>query len=118
MASNTPFPEFKTTGDDKHDLETYIEDLTDYCIVQNWFDRSDSIRESAHENCQEHTAGTSEFYEQINLCKSASKPEANTANVTVFLVWRQLSTAPSTALPSIWQKMWKVSDQGSFRACL
>ena len=29
MASNTPFPEFKTTGDDKHDLETYIEDLTD-----------------------------------------------------------------------------------------
>lgn len=40
MASNTPFPEFKTTGDDKHDLETYIEDLTDYCIMQNWFDPS------------------------------------------------------------------------------
>ena len=38
MASNTPFPEFKTTGDDKHDLETYIEDLTGYCIMQNWFD--------------------------------------------------------------------------------
>ena len=38
MASNTPFPEFKTTGDDKHDLETYIEDLRDYCIMQNWFD--------------------------------------------------------------------------------
>ena len=40
MASNTPFHEFKTTGDDKHDLETYIEDLTDYCIMQNWFDPS------------------------------------------------------------------------------
>ena len=40
MASNTPFPEFKTTGDDKHDLETYVEDLTDYCIMQNWFDPS------------------------------------------------------------------------------
>ena len=40
MASNTPFPEFKQTGDDKHDLETYIEDLTDYCIMQNWFDPS------------------------------------------------------------------------------
>jgi len=38
MASNTPFPEFNQTGDDKHDLETDIEDLTDYCIKQNWFD--------------------------------------------------------------------------------
>ena len=41
MASNTPFPEFKTTGDDKHDLETNIEDLTDYWIMQNWFDPSE-----------------------------------------------------------------------------
>ena len=40
MASNPPFPEFKITGDDKHELETYIEDLTDYCIMQNWFDLS------------------------------------------------------------------------------
>ena len=40
MASNTPFLEFKTTGDDKHGLETYIKDLTDYCIMQNWFDPS------------------------------------------------------------------------------
>ena len=40
MASNTPFPEFKQTGDDKHDLETYIEDLTDYCVMQSWFDPS------------------------------------------------------------------------------
>ena len=37
MASNTPFPQFKTTGDDKHDVEVYIEDLIDYCIMQNWF---------------------------------------------------------------------------------
>ena len=41
MASNTPFPEFKTTGDDKHDLKTYIEDLTDYWIMQNWLDPSE-----------------------------------------------------------------------------
>ena len=40
MTSNTPFPEFKTTRDEKHDLETYIEDLIDYCIMQNWYDTS------------------------------------------------------------------------------
>ena len=40
MASNTPFSEFKITGDDKHDVEVYIEDLTDFCIMQNWFDPS------------------------------------------------------------------------------
>ena len=40
MTSNTPFPEFKTTGNEKHDLETYIEDLIDYCVVQNWYDIS------------------------------------------------------------------------------
>ena len=40
MATNTPFPEFKTTGDDKHDIEVFIEDLTDYCVLQNWFDPS------------------------------------------------------------------------------
>ena len=40
MTSNTPFPEFKTTGDEKHDLETSIEDLIDYCVVQNWYDIS------------------------------------------------------------------------------
>ena len=38
MTSNTLFPEFKTTGDEKHDLETYIKDLIDYCIMQNWYD--------------------------------------------------------------------------------
>ena len=39
MALNTPFPDFKTTGHDKHDIEVYIEDLTD-CTMQNWFDPS------------------------------------------------------------------------------
>ena len=38
MASYTSFPEFKTTVDEKHNLETYIEDLIDYCIRQNWYD--------------------------------------------------------------------------------
>ena len=40
MTSNTPFPEFKTTGDEKHDPETYIEDMIDYCVMQNWYDIS------------------------------------------------------------------------------
>jgi len=35
MTFNTPFPEFKTTGDEKHVLETCIEDLIDYYIIQN-----------------------------------------------------------------------------------
>ena len=38
MASYTSFPEFKTTVDEKHNLETYIEDLIDYCIRKNWYD--------------------------------------------------------------------------------
>ena len=46
MTSNTPFPEFKTTGDEKHDLETYIEDLIDYCIMQNWYDTSKETDEA------------------------------------------------------------------------
>ena len=37
MALNAPFPDFKTTEDDKHDIEVFIEDLTDYCTMQNWF---------------------------------------------------------------------------------
>ena len=40
MAFNTPIPQFKTTGDDKHDVKVYIEDLINYCIMQNWFDPS------------------------------------------------------------------------------
>ena len=40
MASSTPFPESKITGDDKHDVEVYVEDLTDFCIMQSWFDPS------------------------------------------------------------------------------
>ena len=43
MTTNTPFQEFKTTGDEKHDLETCIEDLIDYCIMQNWYDTSKEI---------------------------------------------------------------------------
>ena len=39
-ASNTPFPCFKSTGDDKHDIDIYTEDLRDYCVMQNWFDYS------------------------------------------------------------------------------
>ena len=46
MPSNTPFPEFKTTGDEKHHLETYIEDLIDYCTMQNWYDSSKEIDEA------------------------------------------------------------------------
>ena len=37
-ASNTPFPCLKTTGDDKHDIDT--EDLRDYCVMQNSYDSS------------------------------------------------------------------------------
>ena len=39
-ASNTPFPCFKTTDDDKHDIDIYTEDLKDYCVMQNWYDSS------------------------------------------------------------------------------
>ena len=38
--SNTLFPCFKTTGADKQDIEIYIEDLGDYCVMQNWYDSS------------------------------------------------------------------------------
>ena len=40
MVLNAPFPDFKTTEDDKHDIEVFIENLTDYCTMQNWFDPS------------------------------------------------------------------------------
>ena len=46
MTSNAPFPEFKTTGDEKQDLEPYIEDLIDYCIMQNWYDTSKETDEA------------------------------------------------------------------------
>ena len=39
-ASNTPFPCFKTTGDDKHDIDIDTEDFRDYCVMQNWYDSS------------------------------------------------------------------------------
>lgn len=41
MASvNLPFPTLKSTGDDKRDIEVYIEDLIDYCVMNNWYDSS------------------------------------------------------------------------------
>ena len=46
MTSNTTFPEFKATGDEKQDLETYIEDLIDYCTMQNWYDASKETDEA------------------------------------------------------------------------
>ena len=47
MASrSSPFPSLKTTGDDKHDMEVYIEDLVDYCVMHNWYDPA---KESAEE---------------------------------------------------------------------
>ena len=39
-ASNTPFPCFKTKGDDNHEIDIYTEDLRDYCVMQNWYDSS------------------------------------------------------------------------------
>ena len=35
-----PFPTFKLTGDDKYDMEVFVEDLTDYCTMQTWYDES------------------------------------------------------------------------------
>ena len=29
-----------STGNEKHDLETYIKALVDYCMMQNWYDTS------------------------------------------------------------------------------
>ena len=70
MASNTPFPQFKTTGDDKHDVEVYIEDLIDYCIMQNWFDPS---KETEAARCTKP--------EKAIACLRASlPPAASTAN--------------------------------------
>ena len=46
MAStNSLFPSFKTTGDDKHDMEVYAKDLVDYCVMQNWHDTSKDTEE-------------------------------------------------------------------------
>ena len=28
----------KSTGDDKRDIEVYVEDLIDYCVMNNWYD--------------------------------------------------------------------------------
>ena len=28
----------KSIGDDKRDIEVYVEDLIDYCVMNNWYD--------------------------------------------------------------------------------
>lgn len=46
MASTSlPFPIFKTKGDEKNDMEVYIEDLIDYCTMNNWYDASKDTEE-------------------------------------------------------------------------
>ncbi|CAB3998752.1 Hypothetical predicted protein [Paramuricea clavata] len=45
MATNLPFPIFKSTGDDKRDMEIFEEDLKDYCTLNNWYDPSKSTEE-------------------------------------------------------------------------
>ena len=46
MASpSSLFLRLKTTGDDKHDMEVYIEDLIAYCVIQNWYDASKETEE-------------------------------------------------------------------------
>ena len=40
MALKSSFADFKTTGYDKHDIKVYIEDVMDYCTMQNYFDPS------------------------------------------------------------------------------
>ena len=36
MAINTLFAEFKATGGEKHNIKGFVEDMTDYCVMQNW----------------------------------------------------------------------------------
>ena len=43
---SSSFPSLRTTGDDNHDMEVYIEDLVDYCVMHNW---NDPAKESAEE---------------------------------------------------------------------
>ena len=39
MASaSSPFRSLRMIGDNKHDMEVYIKDLIDYCVMQNWYD--------------------------------------------------------------------------------
>ena len=38
---SSPLPCFKTTDDEKHDIEVYTVDLTEYCAKQNWYDSSE-----------------------------------------------------------------------------
>ena len=39
MASpSSRFPRVKTTGNNKYNMEVYIEDLIDYCMIKNWYE--------------------------------------------------------------------------------
>ena len=43
---NLPFPIFKSTGDDKRDIEIYEEDLIDYCTLNSRYDPSKQLNEA------------------------------------------------------------------------
>ena len=46
MASiNLPFPTLESTGDEKHDMEVYVENLINYYRLNNWFDVSKETEE-------------------------------------------------------------------------
>ena len=49
-SSSLPFPVFKTTGDEKN--EVFVDDMKDYCIMNNWCDAS---KETAEEKWKTRT---------------------------------------------------------------
>ncbi len=49
-SSSLPFPVFKVSGDEKSDIEVYVEDLIDYCKMNNWYDASKDTDEQKWTN--------------------------------------------------------------------
>ncbi len=49
-SSSLPFPVFKASGDEKSDIEVYVEDLIDYCTMNNWYDASKDTDEQKWTN--------------------------------------------------------------------
>ena len=49
-SSSLPFPVFKVSGDEKSDIEVYVEDLIDYCTMNNWYDASKDTDEQKWTN--------------------------------------------------------------------
>ena len=45
-----PFPIFKTTGNEKNDIEVYVEDFIDYSTTNNWYDGSKETAEQKWTN--------------------------------------------------------------------